>query len=94
MSFAPILANPGYLTKVTDATMTDGLPAPDIAPLPLSSMIVGHVEQDSLPNILGLAIYEAPIDAPPYEGKLAWQAGGGGGSVRPTSGFIYPRGQG
>ena len=95
MSFAPIPANPGYLTPIVDTVMIDGLPPPDIAPFPLASMIRGYVTQDSLPSILGLALYNAPINAPPYRGELDWQTEGGGGGpggdTRPTEGLVYPR---
>ena len=96
MSFSAIGEEPPYLTESPDTILVGTDPAPDLAAAPLASFITDYVEQDSLPNILGLAIYNAPIDSPPFTGTLDWQTDGGGGgdSSRPTTGLLYPRGQG
>ncbi len=51
----------------------------------------GYTSIDFLPNDEGTSWLVSPAASFNYSGS---GEGGGGGSTRPTSGFLYPRGQG
>lgn len=61
--------------------------------LAVSSFYVGNVHPVSL-EVVGSVVSVIPVDS--YMPSIANYFGGsgGGGSVRPTTGMIYPRGQG
>ena len=56
-------------------------------------VIIEHASLDRVYNIPGFDSGHQPVSVPsPISNNI--DEGGGGGSSRPTSGFLYPRGQG
>ena len=94
MSFSPIGANPAELTPLTSYDWFTGDLELALSPAPLASTYSSGTALDSLVNVAGLALTNIPLIPPPFTGSYEFEGGSGGGSTRPTNGFLYPRGQG
>ena len=88
MAFSIITADPTWGILVTNALVLTPTPAPSAAPLftGADSVIA------DLGAVLNLGAVNASGIAKPFAGWITYNSSGGG-STRPTSGMLYPRGQ-
>ena len=88
MSFSTITASPSWGTALTTQTILFG----DLSTLPKRITTSDNIIAADLSVLFSAAVDTSGISKP-LAGWVTYTGGGGGGSTRPTTGMIYPRGQ-
>ena len=90
MAFSIITADPTWGIPVTGSPVFREASPPPVAPM--------FYEENPAVADLGAVVNLGAVNTSgmvkPFAGWITYTGGGGGGSTRPTSGFLYPRGQG
>ena len=88
MSFSTITASPSWGTALTTQTIVFG----DLSVLPKWTTTTEGLLMADMAVFSSAAVDTSGISKP-LAGWVTYTGGGGGGSTRPTTGMIYPRGQ-
>ena len=92
MSFSNITADPAWGNLTTSDTVSFRGDSPGVPGLPFYDN--GKTRYADLSATLTLAAVDTSGIVKPFAGWITYTGGGGGAPTRPTSGFLYPRGQG
>jgi hypothetical protein len=89
MSFSNIGASPAWGTLLTTSLLTE-----NVTPERQYSMDSDYLSIVNVGSTFACAAVNTSGVTKPLAGWITYTSGGGGGPTRPTSGFLYPRGQG